>query len=94
MYVVLVHFEIKPDSVDAFTQRVCRQARDSLENEPDCHLFDVCVDPASRGDIVLYEVYENKEAFDEHLASGHFLEFDRDAKDWVKRKTVRILERL
>ena len=46
MYVVVVEFTIKPGFAGRFRERLRQQARDSLELEPECHVFDVCIDPA------------------------------------------------
>jgi hypothetical protein len=44
---VVVEFAIKPEFAGRFRERVQQQARDSLELESECHVFDVCIDPAS-----------------------------------------------
>ncbi len=54
MYVVLVEFTLHPEHAREFRQRVQRQARDSLREESECHLFDVCVDPERDNFVLLY----------------------------------------
>ena len=54
MYVVLVEFTLNPEYAQAFRQRVRQQAQDSLREESECHVFDVCIDPA-RDDISGHE---------------------------------------
>jgi (4S)-4-hydroxy-5-phosphonooxypentane-2,3-dione isomerase len=94
MFVVLVEFEIETSKIKAFTDRVKLQADDSLSLEPECHMFDVCVDAASTNNIVLYEVYTNEAAFKGHLASDHFKAFDAEVAPWIQSKSVRTLTRL
>ena len=94
MYVVLVEFTTHPQHFSNFLERVQQQARDSLELEPDCHVFDVCTSPEREHYVLLYEVYTDKAAFDAHLASAHFYDFDTSVRDWVADKEVTILERL
>ena len=44
MSVVTVEFTLHPEHSRRFIQRVRQQASDSLELEPDCHIFGVCAD--------------------------------------------------
>jgi (4S)-4-hydroxy-5-phosphonooxypentane-2,3-dione isomerase len=88
MYVVTVTFEIDPGHVDAFTAAVLTQARNSLEREERCSCFDVCRDPDHPERIFLYELYDDRAAFDLHLASDHFKSFDRTVTPWVRQKNV------
>jgi quinol monooxygenase YgiN len=88
MYVVVVEFTIKPEFAGRFRERVQQQARDSLERESECHVFDVCIDPAQDEFVLLYEVYSERSAFDAHLESAHFIDFDNKVRDWVESKQV------
>ena len=44
MFVITVDFEIKNEYVNQFRSRVLQQAKDSLNNEEKCLIFDVCFD--------------------------------------------------
>ena len=94
MYVVVVEFTAHPRHAAEFRERVCRQARDSLELEAGCHLFDVCTDPERDNFILLYEVYSDRRAFDTHLESEHFRDFDSTVRDWVADKRVSRFDRI
>ena len=94
MYAVVVEFELRPEHAAAFRARVARQAADSLGREPGCRVFDVCVDPARDDFVLLYEVYADRAAFDAHLQSEHFADFDREVAAWVAAKRVRAFERV
>lgn len=94
MFVVLVEFEVRPERVSDFRRRVCQQASDSLEKEAGCRLFDVCIDPENAACVVLYEIYDDRAAFDLHLDSEHFKAFDGEVGDWVASKQVRTLQLL
>ena len=89
MYAVCVSFHIKPGEMGAFLPRMLRQAKESLAKEPNCHQFDVCTSPDSPDEVFLYELYTDRAAFDFHLGSSHFLEFDGDVGWLVERKEVR-----
>ncbi len=88
MYCVTVLFEVRPDRYEAFRSRVVRQANDSIEQESGCHRFDVWTDPARSQQVYLYEIYEDRAAFDAHLQSKHFKAFDQEVADWVTDKQV------
>ncbi len=88
MYVVAVNFFIKPGNIEAFLPLMMEQARNSLEKEPDCHVFDVCQNPDDPNEVFLYEVYTDRAAFDLHLASEHFKEFDAAVQQMVSDKMV------
>ena len=88
MFVVTVTFHIRPGQEAAFTDRVRRQAEDSLSAEPGCHRFDVCATPEAPGRIFLYEIYEDEAAFQAHLETSHFKSFDQDVASWIEDKAV------
>lgn len=87
MYLVAVTFRIHPDHAAAFLARVQQQATDSLE-EPGCRRFDVWQAPGDPAGVFLYEIYDDRAAFDVHLASAHFKAFDAEVAPWVAAKTV------
>jgi (4S)-4-hydroxy-5-phosphonooxypentane-2,3-dione isomerase len=93
MYVVIVDFKIKPERLPQFMPLMLENARLSRETEPGCRQFDVCTDPANRESVFLYEVYDDRAAFDAHLASAHFKRFDAAVGDMLAAKAVRLLER-
>ena len=88
MYVVVVNFQIKSENTAEFMEAVMRQARNSLDLEDQCHVFDVCLDPDDPGSVMLYEHYEDRQAFDAHLESEHFRSFDREVAPAVLSKSV------
>lgn len=94
MYVVTVEFVARPEHVEALRAAVTENARASREHEPGCKQFDVCVDATNRAVVFLYELYDDRAAFDAHLASAHFRAFDDCVRDWIASKTVRIYERI
>ncbi|MYF89209.1 MAG: antibiotic biosynthesis monooxygenase [Boseongicola sp. SB0676_bin_33] len=93
MYVVAVDFRVRPGARDAFMPLILDQARTSLSNEPGCHVFDVCQCEEVPDQIFLYEVYEDRAAFDAHLASDHYSAFDSAVGNLVAEKRVRFLHR-
>jgi len=94
VYVVTVEFMPKAEYQGAFKEALLVNARASREREPGCRQFDVVEDPKDPAALFLYEVYDDASAFDAHVASAHFRAFDRQVRDWVASKTVRILTRI
>ncbi len=96
MYVVSVEFVVDSAHLAAFRRAVLEQARNSLDLEPDCHAFHVCVDDGGQQGtrFFLYEEYTDRPAFDAHLASGHFHEFSALVDSWVESKRVNTWWRL
>ena len=92
MYVVIVDFRIKPERLAAFMPLMLENARLSRETEPGCRQFDVCVDPADKTSVFLYEIYDDRAAFDAHLATAHFKRFDSAVGPMVATKVVRTLK--
>ena len=91
MFVITVDFEIKNEYLDQFRSRVLQQAKNSLNKEEKCLIFDVCFDEKNKNKVFLYEIYQDKDAFDHHLKSDHYLNFDKDVQNWVTKKIVKQL---
>jgi len=94
MFVVAVEFVIYQEHVDAFRQQVLLQSENSLKLEEACRVFDVCFDPECPTDCFLYEVYDDRAAFDRHRETIHFSNFNATVTPWVVSKDVRFLERI
>lgn len=88
MHAVLVQFEVDVTRLEEFMPLMAANADTSLKSEPGCLRFDICTDPARPGDVMLYELYEDAEAFAAHLGSVHFKTFDAAVADMIKGKHV------
>ena len=93
-FVLVVEFEVKPETLDRFHALIAENARKSVANEPGCRQFDVtrAQDQANR--IVLYEVYDDQAAFEAHGKMPHVAEFFREAKPMLLEMKARRLERV
>lgn len=89
MLVVTVEFLVRPERASAFRAAVMQQAANTLREEPACRRFDVCIDTANQSAVFLYEIYDDREAFDAHLGADYFRDFDRTTRGWLEQKTVR-----
>lgn len=93
MFVVTVDFRVHPGHVEAFMSLVLNQARNSLSREPGCQIFEVCQSPETPEEIFLYEVYNDRAAFEDHIASEHYRVFDAAVVDLAAGKRVRFFDR-
>lgn len=89
--VVVVDLLIDDDALADFMALLQANAQTSLQQEPGCHHFDVCVDQACPTRILLYEIYTDEAAFAAHLASAHYQGFDARTKQMIRSKSVRRL---
>ncbi len=94
MFIVTVTFIIKRENLDEFMAAMILQAQNSLSREPACLQFDVCQDQQNPERVFLYEVYSNRAAFDAHLQTPHFLDFDKKVAPWTESKVAEQWERL
>lgn len=92
MYVVTVDFTIPEEHLAAFMPLMLENARVSRETEAGCRRFDVCSDPVQPERVFLYELYDDRAAFDAHLATAHFKDFDGAVKTMVAGKAVHAYE--
>ncbi|WP_051249450.1 putative quinol monooxygenase [Inquilinus limosus] len=89
-YVVLVEFRLKSGSRGDFRLLVDENARMSIRVETGCRRFDV-IEPADGPDtVLLYEIYDNRAAFDAHVASRHYAKFDTESAGYVVGKSVTV----
>lgn len=94
MFVVTVTFVIKSENLDDFMAAMTRQAHNSLTREQGCLQFDVCRDQQNPKRVFLYEVYSDRAAFDAHLQTTHFLDFDKTVAPWTEAKVAEQWERV
>ena len=94
MYVITVQFTIDHEHLERFLPLMYENARRSREEEPGCRQFDVCVDPEREGIVFLYELYVDRAAFDDHLASCHYQKFAMETKAMILHRDVHPWQRI
>lgn len=92
-FVLIVEFQVKPESLDRFNQLIEINARASVADEPGCRQFDVLRANDDPCRIVLYEVYDSEDAFKAHMGFSHTQTFLAAAKPLVDKQTVTRLTR-
>ncbi|MFK7836523.1 MAG: putative quinol monooxygenase [Sulfitobacter sp.] len=89
MFAVTVRFEIVPDQMEAFLPLMIANARMSRNEEPGCQQFDVCRDGTL---VLLYELYDDRAAFDAHLETDHFKDFAAKTTPMIASKDIHLFE--
>lgn len=87
-YVIVVDFRLHPGKYADFRRLIDDNARASAQSEPGCRRFDV-LEPKGEADrIFLYEIYDDRAAFEAHLKTPHFASFNRDSAPLVAGKKI------
>ena len=87
-FVILVDFTVVAGERAAFRRLIDDNARESCRTEPGCRRFDV-LEPAGEPDrVLLYEIYDDRAAFEAHTRTAHFARFDAASAALVAAKTV------
>ena len=87
-YVILVDFLLKPGSKTEFRRAIDINARASCTTEQGCRQFDVVEATDDPDRILLYEIYDDRAAFELHLKTPHLAAFESASKNLVTKKTV------
>jgi len=87
-FVIYVEFILHEDAVERFMPLMLANASSSLHDEPECERFDVLHVAGKPHHIVLYEIYRDRAAFQYHLKTPHFLEFNRVTAPLIREKKV------
>ena len=97
LFALTVEFEVAEADFETFMTLLRENAAWSVEVEPGCLRFDILVPEVTQAQrtVLLYEIYVNRAAFDDHLSSDHYRRFDAETGAMVRRKTAtafRLLE--
>ncbi len=93
-FVLLVEFQVKPESLDRFHELIRVNASASVANEPGCLQFDVVRSIEDPCRVLLYEVYRDEEAFKTHIGQPHTQTFLEAAKPLITKQTLSRLDRV
>jgi autoinducer 2-degrading protein len=87
-YVIMVDFRLKPGTLKAFRALIDENAVMSCATEAGCRRFDV-LEPKDGGDrVILYEIYDDRAAFEAHIKTAHFHTFNNASTTLVAEKVV------
>ena len=74
-FVVIPEFVIKPDCIEAFLALAQDDASHSVADEPGCRQFDIVQMEGAPHQVLFYEVYDSRAAFEAHLRTPHLARF-------------------
>ena len=83
-FVVLVRFAIEAGKRAEFEALVKTNAAASVRDEPGCRRFDVLTPRDGADEIVLYEIYDDADAFEAHKQMPHYLSFKEATASLVR----------
>jgi quinol monooxygenase YgiN len=85
MFAVIVTANIKPEQKEKFLESMFDDARGSVQNEPNCLLFNIVQDHTDPNCIHLYEVYRDAAAFAAHEKTPHFVRWVEATKNMLAK---------
>ena len=83
-FVVLVRFTLEPGVRAEFEALVKHNATASVRDEPGCRRFDVLTPRDGTDEVVLYEIYDDRDAFEAHRRMPHYLAFKEATEGLVR----------
>ena len=72
MFSLTVQLEVRPGDREEFLTAITTNAETSVRAEPGCRRFDVSAVEGDGTRFVLYELYDDAEAFEAHKRTPHF----------------------
>jgi quinol monooxygenase YgiN len=84
--VILVELEILPSELEAFKAAIKENGQAAVREEPGCQQFNIVFEKDNPARVLLFEVYDNAEAFAAHQATAHFKKYLATTKDMVKSR--------
>jgi len=74
-FVVIAEFAVQDQHREEFLKLCAFDSLRSTTDEPGCRQFDVITSSDAPQAVVLYEVYDDRAAFDTHLTTPHYAVF-------------------
>jgi quinol monooxygenase YgiN len=79
---------VRPGRGKEFMPLLRENARRSLADEPGCRRFDVLMPAEGADRVVLYEIYDDDNAFDAHRIAAHYIEFKSASRNLLAETIV------
>ena len=93
-FVVLAEFGVPAEHKTEFLEICAFDASSSVQKEPGCRQFEAHTVEGAPDAVILYEVYDDRAAFDAHLRTPHYATFaDAVRRLGVAEIQVRMLTR-
>ncbi|HEY0161555.1 MAG TPA: putative quinol monooxygenase [Edaphobacter sp.] len=93
-FIVIAEFEVSAAHRAEFLTLCEFDSKQSVSNEPGCQKFDLLTSDEAPESVVLFEVYDDRGAFDFHLTTPHYATFAEGVQRLgVTKKNVRFFGR-
>jgi quinol monooxygenase YgiN len=91
-FVLAVELEIVPSELENFRAAIKENGQAAVREEPGCRQFNIASQKDDPTRILLFEVYDNAEAFAAHQATPHFKKYAATTANMVKsRKRIEMI---
>jgi quinol monooxygenase YgiN len=80
----IAELEIDPDQIDAYRDLLCEEMEASLDREPGVLQLQAVAERDRPERLHIFEVYANREAYEAHLTTPHFLKYKEATAAMVK----------
>ena len=91
-FVLAVELEIVPSELENFRAAIKENGQAAVREEPGCRQFNIASQKDESTRILLFEVYDNAEAFAAHQATPHFKKYAAATAKMVKsRKRIEMI---
>jgi quinol monooxygenase YgiN len=86
----LAELEIDPDQMDSYRTLLSEEIEASIALEPGVLVLYAVADKGTRNKVRVFEIYANQAAYEEHLATPHFIRYKTLTADMVR--SLRLIE--
>ncbi|UIK06156.1 putative quinol monooxygenase [Neorhizobium galegae] len=80
----IAELEIDPAQIDTYRALLAEEIEASVDNEPGVLMLHAVSEKERPGQVRILEVYANREAYEAHLRTPHFLKYKKCTADMVK----------
>jgi quinol monooxygenase YgiN len=84
----IAELEIDPEQIDAYRALLCEEMEASLDKEPGVLQLQAVAERDHPERLHIFEVYANRDAYEAHLTTPHFLKYKQATADMVKALTL------
>ena|SRR3990167_6341140 len=86
MFSLIATHIIQPKHRDDYLKAIKEDAIGSLRDEPGCSQFDILQDENDPNTFYLHETYLDRAAFEYHLTTPHFHQWNNTVKNWFQKE--------
>ena len=88
LHVQIATLEIDPSRIEEYRAAVAEQIKSAIENEPGVLTLYAVADRSNPARITVFEIYQNRAAYEAHLKAAHFLAYKARVESMVTSLTL------